>query len=153
MKTDKKEINFEDNRSRKIIYLGNCLLNQNIRFPGIGVCGGAFYDLVTPLIKRGIGIEQLPCLERIGWGGVHRRSVYGMLPMLFKYANSKSFPIIKLLGTVWFWNYKRLCKKEAKKVVGQMEDYKKSGYEILGIIAMNDSPTCGVTKTSDFFIL
>lgn len=73
--------------------------------------------------------------------------------MLFKYANSKSFPIIKLLGTVWFWNYKRLCKKEAKKVVGQMEDYKKSGYEILGIIAMNDSPTCGVTKTSDFFIL
>jgi hypothetical protein len=40
MKTDKKEINFEDNRSRKIIYLGNCLLNQNIRFPGIGVCEG-----------------------------------------------------------------------------------------------------------------
>ncbi len=146
-----KKFNFEDKRSGKIIYLGNCLLNQNIRFPGIGICGGAIYDLVEPLMKCGIGIEQLPCMERLSWGGVHRKPIYRMLPMLFKYRGSKFFPIIKLFGKVWLWNYKQVCKKEAKKVVRQMEDYQNSGYEISGIIAMNDSPTCGVTKTGDLF--
>jgi predicted secreted protein len=32
-----------------------------------------------------------------------------------------------------------------------MLDYQNSGYKILGIIVMNDSPTCGVTKTGDLF--
>lgn len=30
-----------------------------------------------------------------------------------------------------------------------MKDYINSGYSILGIIAMNDSPTCGATRTID----
>lgn len=151
MEKDKKEIKIEDKRSRKIIYLGSCLLNQNIRFPGIGICGGAIVDFVEPLLKYDIGIEQLPCMERLSWGGVNRKSVYRIIPTLFKYTNSKLFPVIKLLGRAWLWNFKRLCRKEAKKVVKQIEDYKKSGYAILGIIAMDDSPTCGVTKTADLF--
>ncbi len=30
-----------------------------------------------------------------------------------------------------------------------MEDYVTEGYSILGVVGMNDSPTCGVTKTID----
>jgi len=146
---ERKEIRFEDKRSRKIIYTSCCLLNQNRRAPGIAVCGGAISEFVEPLLKREIGIEQLPCLECMGWGGVSRKSIFRILPILFRHGDSKLFPIIKFFGAVWLWNYKRLCKKEAKKAANQMEDYKNSGYEILGVIAMNDSPTCGATKTID----
>ncbi len=146
----KKIIAFEDNRIKKIVYVSNCLLNQNCRFPGIATREGNILEIIEPLLKKGIGIEQLPCLECMGWGGVSRRSIFRFLPTIKKYHDSKLFPIIKLLVKIWYWNYKRLCKKAAKKVATEIKDYKNSDYEILGIIAMNDSPTCGVTQTIDF---
>ncbi len=56
-----------DKRGKKIIYLSRCLINQNLRFPGIAVSSGAITELISPIIENGIGIESLPCLERIAW--------------------------------------------------------------------------------------
>jgi predicted secreted protein len=136
-----------DKRGKKIIYLSQCLLNQNLRFPGIAVESGAISELLIYLINSGIGIEPLPCLERLGWGGVERKTFYKYFPMISKNIGSKMFPIIKLFLRFWLRNFRKLCKKEAKKIVDQMLDYHKSGYSILGIITTNDSPTCGLTKT------
>ena len=147
--SQKKIIEFEDNRIKKIVYVSSCFLNQNCRFPGIAMFEGNILDVLEPLLKKRIGIEQLPCLECMGWGGASRKSIFKFLPTIKKYYDSKLYPIIKFFGKIWYWNYKRLCKKEAKKVVSRIEDYEKSGYEILGIITMNDSPTCGVTQTID----
>jgi predicted secreted protein len=135
---------FEDKRAKKIIFLSSCILNQNNRFPGIALYSGAISDLITPLLKAGIGLEQLPCLECMGWGGVSRKSIFKFLPTIFKHENSK---LIKIFSKLWLWKFKRNCKKEAKKIVNRIKDYLTSGYEISGIIAMNDSPTCGITKT------
>ncbi|UCC19298.1 MAG: hypothetical protein JSV62_14525, partial [Promethearchaeota archaeon] len=139
-----------DKRGKRIVYLSKCLLNQNLRFPGIAVESGAIAELLIPLINKGVGIEPLPCLERLGWGGVGRKSFYKYFPVVTKNIGSRKFPLIKFFLRIWLRNFKKLCKKEAKKIVKQMLDYDRSGYSIKGIITTNDSPTCGYTKTINF---
>lgn len=139
-----REIKFKDNRKKEIVFLSSCILNQNNRFPGIAVDRGAINDLIEPLLKDGIGIEQLPCLECIGWGGVSRNSIFRFLPSIFRHPNSK---LMKLSSKIWLSKYQRLCKKAAKRIVKRIENYILNGYRIVSIVGMNDSPTCGVTKT------
>jgi predicted secreted protein len=142
-----------DNRGNKIIYLSPCLLNQNLRFPGIAVESGVITELVESLIKNGVGIETIPCLERIGWGGVKRKTFYKYFPIVTKNISSIKFPLIKLFLKIWIRKYKKVCKKEAKKIIIQLHDYLNSGYSILGMITTNDSPTCGITKTMNLLEL
>lgn len=138
---------FFDNRSKRIIFLGNCILNQNARFQGIAVTKGAFVEFIEVLMRKGIGIEQLPCLECMDWGGVSRNSYYRFQPLVFRSIGTIFFPIIKFCYHIWIYKFSRLCKKEAVKAVKRIEDYIKSGYEIVGVVTSNDSPTCGVTRT------
>jgi hypothetical protein len=121
-------------------------LNQNRRFPGIAVASGAISGLVDALNERGIGIEQLPCMESLAWGGVSRKSVFKFLPLLYKKGEST---IVQLLGKAWLARYRNTCRARAKTVVREIDGWQRSGYAVLGIIAMNDSPTCGVTRTLD----
>ncbi len=137
----------EDQRGKKIVFVSSCLLDQNRRFPGIAVESGAITPLITGLLNQGIGIEQLPCLECLGWGGVSRRSLFRFLPTLYNRAGSKIYPILKFIAKIWLGRFQRLCQKEAKNIGGQIEDLQKSGYNLLAVIAMNDSPTCGATQT------
>ncbi len=58
--------------------------------------------------------------------------------------------MLKLFFKVWLINFLWLCKKEAAKVADRMDDLVAEGYTIAGVVGMNDSPTCGVTKTLDF---
>ncbi|TKJ23082.1 MAG: hypothetical protein CEE43_05030 [Promethearchaeota archaeon Loki_b32] len=139
-----------DKRGKRIIYVSQCILNQNLRFPGIAIESGAISELLIPIMKNGIGIESMPCLERLGWGGVQRTTFFKYFPMISKNIGSFKFPIIKFFLRSWLKKYKNLCKKEAKKIILQMQDYHNSGYTILGIIATNDSPTCGYTQTINF---
>ena len=136
-----------DKRGKKIIYLSNCLLNQNLRFPGIAVESGAITDLLSILTENGIGIETLPCLERIGWGGVSRKTFYKFLPIVDRNIGKKKFFLIKIFIKIWIRHFKKLCRKEAKKIVKQIQNYIESGYSIKALITTNDSPTCGITKT------
>lgn len=100
-----------------------------------------------PLAENGIGVEQLPCLECLGWGGVSRTSSLRFMPTIFRYADSKLFPIVRGIVRIWLLRYRRLCKKVVKAIAIDMKNLVDNGYDIVGIIAMNDSPTCGVTKT------
>jgi predicted secreted protein len=87
---------FKDNRGSRIVFVGNCILNQNARFPGIAIKEGAFTEFVDILLRNGVGIEQLPCLECLGWGGVSRKTYYKFQPMVLHFVDKKAFPIIKL---------------------------------------------------------
>ncbi len=140
---------FTDNRDRRVIFLNNCLLNQISRAPGVAYREGASTELIQLILDNGLSIEQLPCLECIGIGGVSRKSFDRYLPLFSNSIKHGWFSILKLILKVWLINFERLCKKEARKVVDRMEDYLTEGYTILGVVGMNDSPTCGVTKTLD----
>jgi predicted secreted protein len=140
---------FKDNRSKRIVFIGNCMLNQNARFPGIAVKEGSFEKLVEIITKNGIGIEQLPCLECLGWGGVSRKTYYKFQPLVLDFIDRKIFPLIRIFYSIWLYRFSCLCRKEASKVVNKIRDYLNSGYEVLGIVVSNDSPTCGVNLTMD----
>jgi predicted secreted protein len=138
-----------DRRSKRIIFVSSCVLNQNLRFPGIAVEAGACRELVEMLMGHDLGIEALPCLERLGWGGVSRRNYFRYQPVMLRYADSPLSRMIGIFSSLWLFRYSLLCRREARKVARHILDYLRSGYSVVGIIAMNDSPTDGVTRTID----
>lgn len=138
-----------DCRSRRVVYASLCILNQNVRFPGIAVTGGVCCELVEMFMRHNLGIEPLPCLERIGWGGVARRDYFRWQPVMLRAVNTPWAGLARLGARLWIYRYNLVCRREARKVADQMQDYLDTGYAIAGIVAMNDSPTDGVTQTID----
>ena len=54
---------FDDCRSRRVIFLAHCLLNQNSISDGTAVYPAAFKDVLRLLMDNEIGVVQLPCPE------------------------------------------------------------------------------------------
>ena len=54
---------FTDGRSKKVIFLAHCLLNQNAISDGTAVYPAAFRELIQLLLDREVGIVQMPCPE------------------------------------------------------------------------------------------
>src|SRR5699024_432892 len=52
---------FTDGRSKKVIFLAHCLLNQNAISDGTAVCPAAFGELIQLLLDREVGVVQMPC--------------------------------------------------------------------------------------------
>jgi predicted secreted protein len=98
------------------------------------MAAGAIVELVSPLIEKGIGIQQLPCPEKMLWGGINRLKV-----MNWDRKEDKD----------WILGFNDFCKNLAKDAVDEMEDAVVNGYSVLGVIAMDGSPTCGTTRTQD----
>lgn len=59
-----------DERSRRVVFLAHCLLNENTRYLGGACRAGCVREIVQQCLDRGIGIVQLPCPEQAAWGGV-----------------------------------------------------------------------------------
>lgn len=62
-----------DERSRRVVLVSHCLLNDNTRHAGGATRPGAGAEAIDELIVSGCGIHQLPCPERLAWGGVLKR--------------------------------------------------------------------------------
>ena len=54
---------FDDIRSKKIVFIAHCLINQNAISDGTAVYPAAFTDLINLLMQNDIGIVQMPCPE------------------------------------------------------------------------------------------
>ncbi|MBP7736525.1 MAG: hypothetical protein KA369_11175 [Spirochaetes bacterium] len=142
-----------DERSNKIIILSHCMLNQNTRY-----MGGAFYKGIVPgiietALDKGYGIVQMPCPEQQAWGGVLKKYMwlgFGSKPGLFY-----KFRIILLPLFIFYTKF--MYKRIARNTVRNLIDYHKSGFQIIGIVGIDGSPSCGVNasldmgKSFDFF--
>lgn len=134
-----------DERARRVMLVSHCVLNQNTRYAGGATRRGAVSELVDELVAAGYGIHQLPCPERLAWGGVlKRRSLWlydskGKLRYAFRH--------VLLVAFVWWTRlvYLRL----ARQVVRDVTDYQRSGVEVAGIVGIGASPSCGVLTTLD----
>jgi predicted secreted protein len=113
-----------DKRSRKIVFLAHCFLNINPRFPEGAAYKGSSIPLVNTLLDSGVGIVQMPCAEFKFLGP--EKALYGEIPAPTLRANFRSL---------------------AETVVDDIVAYKNSGFQIVGIIGMNPSPSCGVEIT------
>lgn len=132
---------FNDGRSKKVVFIAHCFLNQNSISDGTAIYPSAFRSLIDYFLNADIGIVQMPCPELfclgLDRGDIHGadRSVVVENTRIRSEMKSKihNVELIKL----------------ADYVVQQILEYKKHNFEIVGIIGANRSPTCGVDTTSN----
>jgi len=111
-------------RSKRIVFVSHCLLNQNAMALGRERYPGMVKDLMELFAESGIGIVQLPCPEVEFNGGLNRRDK----------TNSQTN------------GYKKYCKQLSSKIIEMVEKYLKENYRVVGILGVELSNTCGVHR-------
>ena len=135
----------KDARTKKVVFLSHCILNENTRYLGGACRGSCVREIVEQCLAADIGMVQMPCPEQLAWGGVSKRfllSAYGakgMLPFRFR----RIFLPLAIAYTRFV--YRQIAKQTAK----QIEDYLDSGYSVIGVVGVDGSPSCGLGKTLD----
>ncbi len=114
----------DDKRQRRVIFISHCWLNINTRFPQGAAFPGANEPLIKTLLDSGVGIIQMPCPE------------YEVLG-LEKYD----------YGEIILEPLRSKFREVAQIVVKQIKDYLALGFDVVGIMGMNPSPSCGVDLT------
>ncbi len=114
------------NRSHKIILISHCLLNANSKIRGTALYGTVLLPVIEFLLKKDVGIVQLPCPEHSFAG----ESRWGQS----KDQYNNPF-------------YRNHCRKLIQPVMYQLKDYLEQGYIVLGVVGIKGSPSCGVKHT------
>lgn len=118
-------------RSKNIIYISHCILNQNTVVEPLARSTGGYNKIIKKILDSGIGIEQLRCPEMI-YAGMNRK------PMTKEEYDTEEF--------------NEICTKLASKVKKEVKHFEKNGYNILGVIGIKDSPTCAITSNRGIFM-
>jgi len=121
---------FNDSRSKQVVLVAHCLLNQNARIDGCAFFPGAMGDIARALVDSGVGILQMPCpeLECLGLdrsGRIRDGADIGIREAL--------------LG-----DKATACRELARGVARQCAEYRKHGFTIIGGVGNDGSPACGV---------
>lgn len=134
-----------DARGRRVVFLSHCLLNQNVRYLGGASQPGGLAELVSGYLDAGVGICQLPCPEQRAWGGVLKRR------MLIAFGSGDTWraPVVRLLLRPFIWYTRQVYAGLARQIARDVADYRRSGVEIVGLVGVNGSPSCGVRCTLD----
>lgn len=135
----------KDERSKKVVFVAHCILNENTRYLGGAFRKGCIDEIVDEIQNQGTGIVQMKCPEQKAWGGVLKKYMWQPI-------GSKNTLLYKLKGTLlplFIWHTKRTYRKIAKEVVAEIKDYTESGFDVVAIIGIAGSPSCGVNTTLD----
>lgn len=132
-----------DERSGRVVFVSHCLLNENTRYPGGGFRPGAVEEAVGGYLAEGVGICQLPCPEQLAWGGVRKRHLLALC------GRRRLAPAVGLLSRALTAYTSIRYRFLARRVAREISDYQRSGFEVVGVVGVDASPTCGVTTTLD----
>jgi len=116
---------FDQTRSRKVVFLSHCMLNQNARITTAADFPAMFEPLVSWLKEHKIGIIQMPCpeLRVLGLGRVTVRE-----GLETEEGHAHLHQIIDDL-------------------IYEIREYQFQGFDVIGILGKQGSPSCGVTRT------
>jgi uncharacterized protein YbbK (DUF523 family) len=134
-----------DARSRRVVFVSHCLLNQGVRYLGGASHAGVVPKAIESFVRDGVGLHQMPCPEAAAWGGVMKRLV------LRFYGAQHSWPyrfravLLPIFLAYTRWVLRRIARRTASTIA----DYVHSGYDVVGVIGVGDSPSCGVRHTLD----
>lgn len=132
---------FEDGRSKKVVFIAHCLLNQNSISDGTAVYPAAFKEVIDFFLNADIGIVQMPCPEFCCLG-LDRGNFHGAdSPVLIENTRIRTEMKKDISDTK--------LEQLADYVVRQIIEYDQYGFKVVGIIGANRSPNCGVNTTSD----
>ncbi len=134
-----------DKRSRQVIFLSHCLLNENTRYLGGACRATCVREVVEECMERDLGIVQMPCPEQQAWGGVLKRTMlraYGL--------RGKTLDRLRpLMLWAFLFHTKLMYRRLAWRVAKQAHDYARSGFTVVGVVGIDGSPSCGVSMTID----
>lgn len=119
------------NRSKRIIFISHCILNQNTVVYPLARANGPYTDIIETIMENGIGIHQLPCPE-------YRHLGIKRDPMTKEEYDTKE--------------YRRLCKNISIDTIDIMKEYIENDYEIVGLMGVDESPTCSITNYKGIFM-
>jgi len=131
---------FTDARSKRVILVAHCVLNQNSISDGTADFPGSDRALVELLLASNVGIVQLPCPELMCLGLDRGNPGGAACPLLVE--NSRIRRAMTRRTVL------RRLESLARSVVYQILEYRKHGFDVLGIVGINRSPSCGVETTS-----
>jgi predicted secreted protein len=131
---------FTDARSKTILFMAHCLLNQNSISDGTAVYPGAVKHIIALLLESGIGIVQLPCPELMCLGLDRGDQNGAASPVIVENTRIRKAleqkPALEKLNAL------------IAPLAFQISEYQKFGFNIRGIVGINRSPSCGVETTS-----
>ena len=118
------------NRSKRVVFVSHCLLNQNTRATSQERFPGIVKEIMELFLEAGVGVVQIPCpqIEHNG-GGIKRKFQPGKV----------------LEGN----GYRAECKKMSTSIIKQIEKYLKEDYNVVGIVGVEFSPTCAVHQINN----
>ena len=134
-----------DERGGRVVLLSHCLLNQNVRYLGGATHPAMIDEVVDGLRRRDVGVVQMPCPEQAAWGGVLKPR------LLAAYGGGGTVrgPVVRLLLRP-FLRYTRIVYgRLARAATRDVLDYRRSGVEVVGLVGIGGSPSCGVRTTLD----
>ena len=114
-----------DGRSRKVVLVPHCALNQNARITGAADFPAMFETVLEAMRANQVGIIQMPCPELMVLG-LGRRTVRDGLETQEGQADLQL-----LIGDM----------------IHIIKEYQYQGFHVVGILGKNGSPACGVTRT------
>ena len=124
---------FEDKRSKRVVLVIHCILNQNARIDNCAYYPGPMTDILQVLSEAGVGIVQMPCPELQCLG----------LDRAGRICEGRDIGIREaLLGPA-----RGACEALVEGVLRDVLEYRKHGFEVLGVIGNDGSPACGVDFT------
>ena len=115
----------KDKRSGKIVVVSHCILNVHSLEDNLAIYPGLEEEVVELLMKKGVGIYQIPCPE-VELAGIFRKP----LPK-----DSYNRPKIR-----------EAYRKLAESISQTLKLYTKKGYEISAVLGAEGSPTCGIDR-------
>ena len=117
-------------RDKKLILLSHCILNQNSVVLPLARSKGGFL-IAKSILDEGIGIIQLPCPE-------------------FKFLGPERKPMNK--EEYDSPEYRSLCRDLFVPILQDIKKYLAQDYSLLGILGINESPTCSITGKRGIFM-
>lgn len=132
---------FTDGRSRRMVFLAHCLLNQNAISDGTAEVPAAHREILRTILDAQVGVAQLPCPELCCLGLDRGDPKGGERPVVVE--NTR---IRRAMGQP---EAAARLRELTNQVVWQIREYQKHGFSVLGIVGVDRSPCCGVNTTSD----
>jgi predicted secreted protein len=121
----------QDVRSRKVVVLAHCVLNQNSRVSGLAYHPAAVEEIVYFLIKHDVGIVQMPCPEVV-YVGLSRKT-----------QTKEQYETPR---------FRSLCRQIARLTAKLIQEYLRNGVRVLAVLGVEGSPNCGVEEPLGIFI-
>lgn len=122
-----------DSRSGRIVFLIECLTNQNARDAGAATCSSVTREILDVLLENDVGMAQIPCPEMACLGFARTR------PAGTSIRSALEKPAAQ-----------RQCRLLAQQIAERIVDYQEQGFEVLAILGGNESsPGCAIHRAGD----